>query len=81
MATRIVGDGQQNKYGTLGEYRLSTESVEEYQERFQLFCIANGIADGEGQEAQRTAIFLSLVGATTYSLLKNLARSKTVQEL
>ena len=69
------------KYSTLGEYRLSTKSVEEYQKRFQLFCTANGIADREGQEAQRTAIFLSSVGASTYSMLKNLARPKTVQEL
>ena len=69
------------KYGRLGKHRPSTEGVEKYQERFQLFCTANGIADGEGQDAQRTAIFLSSVGACTYSLIKNIARPKTVQEL
>ena len=43
--------------------------------------MANGIAEGAEHAPRRKAIFLTAVGAMTYSLLKNLVRLRQPQEL
>ena len=55
--------------------------MDDYKERFELYCTANGIAEGAEHAPRRKAIFLTAVGATTYSLLKNLVRPRQPQEL
>lgn len=55
-------------FGTLGEFDAKRESWSEYTERLTQFFVANEVNDAERQRA----IFITVVGAATYSLLKNL---------
>ena len=49
------------------------DTVDDYEDRFLLYCDANGIEE----VPKRKAIFLTSVGATTYTLLKNLETTRT----
>ena len=71
----------QRGYGKCNHQTRRTESMDDYKERFELYCTANGIAEGAEYAPRRKAIFLTAVGATTYSLLKNLVRPRQPQEL
>lgn len=55
-------------FGNLGEFDSKQESWSDYSERLQQFFVANDVAD----ENRRRAIFITVVGASTYALLKNL---------
>lgn len=64
-------------YGHISEFSLDSEDVksswEEYCERLTQYFIANGVGgDDEAGKARQRAIFLSSVGAETYSLVKTL---------
>ena len=50
--------------------------VEDYKERFLLYCAANGSEDADKQKA----VFLTCVGTTTYTLLNNLVRPVKLQD-
>ncbi|XP_041863718.1 uncharacterized protein K02A2.6-like [Melanotaenia boesemani] len=68
--------------GTLVAFDAKTQSWEEYCEIMEQFFEANGIDDGDKQRA----ILLSVVGAATYSLIRNLLspekpKEKTYQQL
>ena len=65
------------KYGRLSEFHAGVDSVDDYQELFALFCAANDIDDDD----KRKAVFLTSVGTSTYTLLKNLVRPRKPQEL
>ena len=54
-------------FGQLQEYRAEVENISSYLERVELFFTANGVA-----EDKRVPVFLSVVGATTYALLRDL---------
>ena len=54
------------------------EHIDDYKERSEIYCTANGNAVGAEHAPRRKAIFL---GATTYSLLTNLVRPRQQQEL
>ncbi|VDP94380.1 unnamed protein product [Echinostoma caproni] len=47
----------------------SAREVEDYLERFEIWCITRKGLDGE----RKTAYFLTVIGKDAYSLLKNLA--------
>ena len=53
--------------GTLKEYNSATEQISAYLERVELFFNANSIS-----EDKQVATFLSVVGPTTYSVLRDL---------
>ncbi|KAG8191042.1 hypothetical protein JTE90_029485 [Oedothorax gibbosus] len=55
-------------FGTINSYDPGTESWAQYTERLEQFFIANGIDEADRQRA----IFLTVVGPSTYGLLKNL---------
>ena len=61
--------------GKLSEFDSSEELVSSYIERAQLFFEANNIDD------KKVAIFLSSVGAKTYTLVRNLVAPKLPKEL
>ena len=61
--------------GRLAEFDSSEELVSSYIERAQLFFDANNIDD------KKVAVFLSSVGAKTYTLLRNLVAPKLPKEL
>ena len=68
-------------FGQLQGYRPETENVSSYLERVELFFTANGFA-----EKKRVLVFLSVVGATTYALLRDLLapekpQAKSISEL
>ena len=67
------------RHGALDEFRGGSENVEDYMERFLLYCAANGVAEGEDNVERRKVFFMS-VGVTTYGLLKNLVRPGKPQD-
>ena len=74
-----IGDedmAQSRVLGKLAEFQAGTDSVDEYVDRFKLYCTANDVADNDKQRA----IFLTTVGATTYRLLCNLTRPEKPQD-
>ena len=54
--------------GRIYSFDLKTGNVTEYIERVKQYFVANGVTD----EKKQTAIFLTIIGNKTYSLLKNL---------
>ena len=55
-------------FGHIPEFDSSKEEWLQYEERLGHFFAANGITEAE----KRRAVFLSLIGASTYKLLHNL---------
>ncbi|KAJ8039374.1 hypothetical protein HOLleu_17067 [Holothuria leucospilota] len=53
--------------GKVGEYDSSCEDLSSYEERLEQFFLANGV-----KTDRRVAVFLSVIGAKTYGLLKSL---------
>uniref|UniRef100_A0A1A8C840 ribonuclease H n=1 Tax=Nothobranchius kadleci TaxID=1051664 RepID=A0A1A8C840_NOTKA len=53
--------------GNLGEYKEGQEDFESYLERFEQWMIVNEVDDGK-----QANVFLSVIGAEAYGLLKNL---------
>ena len=54
-------------FGQIGEFQQENESIDAYLDRIDLYFAANGIA----QEKQ-VAVFLSVLGGKTFTLLRNL---------
>ena len=54
-------------YGRIGEFRPDEESITSYLERVDLYFAANAVADGK-----KVAVFLSIIGRDTYSVLRGL---------
>ena len=69
------------KHGLLGEFRAGVQSIDKYKERFELYYLANAVPIGDEHVARRKAIFLTSVGASTYSLLRTLERPRQPQDL
>ena len=62
------------------EFDPRKESVEDFYERFEFYCVANNIRPGEGDNCKK-ALFLTLLGQTTFAKLKVLANPTPVGEL
>ena len=54
--------------GRIGSFDLKTDNITEYIERVVQYFIANYVTD----EKKQTAVFLTIIGNETYSLLRNL---------
>ena len=54
-------------FGQINEFRPDNESFSVYLERFELFVLANSIAD-----SKKIPLFLTVLGGNTYGLLHNL---------
>ena len=61
--------------GRIQEYSPENELFSSYTERVELFFAANDVAD-----EKKVAVFLSLIGSKTYSLLRNLVSPTRPQE-
>ena len=59
-------------YGQLDQLQPGKDKIEEYHQRFLLYCTANEITDADKMKA----IFLTSVGGVTYALLANLESSQ-----
>ena len=69
------------QYGQLSEYHPDTEEIASYLERVEVFIATNEVA-----EERQAAVFLSVVGARTFALIRDLVSpakpsAKTFQEL
>uniref|UniRef100_A0A1X7SIH3 Retrotransposon gag domain-containing protein n=1 Tax=Amphimedon queenslandica TaxID=400682 RepID=A0A1X7SIH3_AMPQE len=69
------------KYGQLTEYQADIESIENYEQRVKMYLEANDVPD-----VKRVPVFLSVIGASNFSLLSSLLApakpsEKTVDEL
>ena len=53
--------------GKIEEFKPEEESVAAYLEQIELFFVANNI-----EERKQVTVFLSVVGANTYTLLRDL---------
>ena len=54
-------------YGKIEEFQPENESISAYLERIELYFSANAVEEGK-----QVAVFLSVIGAKTYTLLRNL---------
>jgi hypothetical protein len=64
-------------FGNVGEFVPSQEEWTQYEDRISHFFTANGIEDDD----KKRAVFLSMVGPSTYKLLCNLITLKKPGEL
>ena len=67
------------RHGKLGEFQQGIDQVEDYQERFVLYCAATKLAGDDAAET-RKAVLLMCICSPTYALLKNLVRPAKPQE-
>ena len=69
-------------HGSLKEFNPVKESIEDFQERFNFYCLANNIR-GENADAarQKKAMFITLLGQATFAKLKVLASPTPVADL
>ena len=75
LATRMA-------HGVLREFDPSKESIEEFCERYDFYCLVNNIhREGEAAVNQKKALFLTLVGQGAFAKLKTLASPRTISEL
>ena len=65
--------------GKLSEFHPGADRVEDYKERFLLYCEANGVTSDNAAD-KKIAILLTSVGSVTYALLKNLVRPDRPQD-
>lgn len=69
--------GTMATFGTISEFVEEDEDWTEYVERLEHFFLANGIDDAD----KRRSILLSVCGAKTYKLMRNLASPRKPGEL
>ena len=76
MVTRIL-----MAHGVLKEFDPEKESIEDFRERFDFYCVANKIKN-EGDDLRRKkALFITLLDHSTFSKLKVLASPTSVSDL
>ena len=66
------------KHGNVGEFDPEREDWVSYTERLSQYFIANGI--DEDAAATKSAIFLSVCGASMYQLMRNLSAPQNLTE-
>ena len=62
--------------GSLSKFSAESESFSSYMEQVKLYLDANDV-----KPDKRLAVFLSVIGATTYSLLRDLVAPRKPSEL
>ena len=68
-------------HGTLKEFDPTKESIEDFKECFEFYCLAN-IVKGEGEHARhKKALFITLLGQEIFAKLKVLTSPTPVAEL
>ena len=69
-------------HGTFREFDASKESIEDFCQRFEFYCLANNIKDGEeAQRNRKKALFITLVGQTTFAKLRDLASPREITDI
>ena len=69
-------------HGNLREFDVSKENIDDFRQRFEFYCLANNIKEGdETQRNRKKALFLTLVGQTTFAKLRDLASPREITEI
>ena len=69
-------------HGSFREFDHRKESIEDFRERFEFYCLANNIRDDEENRRQRKkALFITLLGQETFAKLKVLSSPTPVSDL
>ena len=82
-SSRVTTSGDEDKmaHGALKEFDAEKESIEDFKERFEFYCVANKFKN-EGEDLRRKkALFVTLLGHSTFAKLKTLASPTQVSEL
>ena len=68
-------------HGHIKEFDLAKETID-FRQRFEFYCTANNIkAEDEAQQACKKALFVTMLGQTTFVKLRDLACPSDVTTL
>ena len=60
-------------HGHIKEFDLTKETIDDFRQRFEFYCAANIIkSDDEAQQAHKKALFITMLGQTTFVKLCDL---------
>ena len=68
-------------HGTLRDFDSTKESVEDFRERFEFYCLANNIKGERDRQRQKKALFVALLGQATFTKLKDLANPREIRDI
>ena len=68
-------------HGVLKEFDLEKESIKDFRERFEFYCVTNKIKNDGDDLRSKKALFLMLLGHKTFSKLKVLSSPTPVSNL
>ena len=69
-------------HGVLREFDPLKESIEDFRNRFEFYCLANNIhGKEEAVQDRKQALFVTLLGQATFAKLKTLASPTTIRDL
>ena len=69
-------------HGTLQEFDANKESIEDFHQRFEFYCLANNVKEGdEAQRNRKKALFITLVGQATFAKLRDLASPRAIADI
>jgi len=58
-------------HGHIKEFDSSKETIEDFRQWFEFYCTANNIkSDDETQQARKKALFITILGQTTFVKLR-----------
>ena len=72
------GDEDGIAHGVLKEFDLEKDSIEDFRERFEFYCVANKIKNDGDDLRCKKALFLMLLGHKTFSKLKLFSKLKVL---
>ena len=69
-------------HGHIKEFDSTKETVDDFRQRFEFYCAANNIkSDDEAQQARKKALFITMLGQTTFVKLRDLASPTDITTL
>ena len=68
-------------HGSLKEFDPKKESIEDFKERFEFYCLANNIKGDSDHARRKKALFITLLGQETFAKLKVLTSPTPVADL
>ena len=75
LATRMA-------HGNIREFDPTKESIEDFQQCFEFYCLANNIkTEDEAQIARKKAVFVTMLGQATFAKLRDLANPRAITDL
>ena len=68
-------------HGVLKEFDPAKESVEDFRERFDFYCVANKFRNDSDDLRRKKALFITLLAHNTFAKLKVLANPNPISDL